>query len=72
MPSIPSGSLMAPSLSDREFLLALADMLASAKRMGALLDEPEGVCYVAFSDTLLIRIERRLRSIVEGIPNAAT
>ena len=42
-------------------ITAIADALESAPRQGAAVDNPEGVRYSLFSDTLLRRMARDLR-----------
>ena len=58
-----------PILTDREYLLDVADALDNAVREGAGPDEPEGTVGVWLSDTLARQIAARLRGIAGNLAN---
>ena len=56
-------------LTDREYLVELADMLDGATRFGVVGPETEGVCWIELSDEVAGQIAGRLRAIAWGLPD---
>jgi hypothetical protein len=53
-------------MSDKEYLIMLANGLRDADRMGASTDSPEGARYINISDTLANQIADKLIEIAKG------
>lgn len=52
------------TMTDREFLMEIFDILAFGTRSGAAQDEPEGTRYLMLSDTLAKHLAARLQVVI--------
>ncbi len=59
-------------MTDREYLLAVAECLGDADRYGTVPDKPEGTAWIQLTDTLARHISGRLAEIAERMKDDET